>query len=69
VPPHGRPQNFFQGHKRRFACPLQAAEDVKQIDVHKTLYLFCAKKKISIVTATVANSVPSKKITLSKCLV
>jgi len=41
---------------------LQVADDATQIDVHKTLYPFCAKKKMPNVTATVANSVPSKKI-------
>jgi len=33
-----------------------------QIDVHKTLYPFWVIKKMPNVTATVANSVPSKKI-------
>ena len=33
-----------------------------QIDVHKTLYPFCVIKKMPNVKATVANSVPSKKI-------
>jgi len=47
--------------KRHFAHLLQVADDATQIDVHKTLYPFCTTKKMPNVTATVANSVPSKK--------
>ena len=53
---------FSGGQKRHFALQLQVPDDATQIDVHKTLYNFCAIKKMPNVTATVANSVPSKKI-------
>jgi len=41
---------------------FQVADDATQSDLRKTLYPFCAIKKIPNVTATVANRVPSKKI-------
>jgi len=49
------------GSKRYLAHLFQGADDATQIDVHKTLYPFCATKKMPNVTVTVANSVPSKK--------
>jgi len=55
-------RNFFRGEKRHFACQFQVADDATQIDVRKTLYPFCAIKKMPNVTATVANTVPSKII-------
>jgi len=58
VPPSGRPQKFFQGGKNATSSFWHAM----QIDVHKTLYPFCVIKKMPNVKATVANSVPSKKI-------
>jgi len=62
VPPSGRPQKFSVGRKRHFACQFQVADDATQIDVRKTLYPFCAIRKMPNVTATVANRVPSQKI-------
>ena len=53
---------FSGGQKRYFAYQLQVPDDATQTDVQKTLYPFCAIKKMANVTATVANSVPSKKI-------
>jgi len=41
---------------------FQVADDPTQINVGKTLYPFCAIKKMPNVTATVANKVCSKKI-------
>jgi len=64
-PPHKRPHKFFQGWTKTTFCsgyPFQVAFGATQIDVHKTLYPFCATKKMSDATAIVANSVPSKKI-------
>ena len=61
--PVGVRWNYFRwGQKRHFAYQLQVPDDATQIDVHKTLYNFCAIKKMPNVTATAANSVPSKKI-------
>jgi len=60
--PVGVRRNFFRGEKRHFACQFQVADDLTQIDVCKTLYLFRAIKKMPNVTATVANRIPSKKI-------
>jgi len=54
---------IFSGwQKRHFACQFQVADDATQTDVRKTLYPFCAIKKMPNVTATVANRVPSRKI-------
>jgi len=53
---------FSGGYKRRFAYPFQVAEDVTQIDVHKTLYLFCAIKKISNVTEQLQTVFPLRKL-------
>jgi len=55
-------RNFFRGQKRHFACQFQIADDATQIDVRKTLYPYCAIKKMPNVTTTVANRVPSQKI-------
>jgi len=38
---------------------FQVADDAMQIDVRKTLYPFCAIKKMPNVMATAANRVPS----------
>jgi len=66
VPPScGRPQKFFQEGKNDIllvSFSFQVADDATQIDVLKTLYPFCAIKKMPNVMATVANRVPSKKI-------
>ena len=67
--PHGHPQNFSSGWKRHFAYSFQVADDATQIDVHKTLYPFCALKKMPNVTATVANSVLSKKLYIKQMFV
>ena len=57
----GRPQKFFQrGQSRHFAYPFQVSDDASQMDVHKTLYPFYITKKLLNVTATLANSAPSK---------
>jgi len=38
---HGRSQTIFNwGQRRHFAYPLQVADDVMQMDVHKTFYSF-----------------------------
>ena len=73
---HGRPQKFFQPGEgkidillilfmllmtQRILLPLSKFFQ-SQMDVHKTLYPFCATKKMPNVTATVVNSVPYKKI-------
>ena len=61
---------FFQGgQKWHFAYPFQVVYDGTQIDVHKTRYPFCAAKKMPNITATVANSVPSKKIYIGQMFV
>jgi len=58
---HGRPQKLFQGGQgRHFAHPFQVSHDATQTDVHKTLYPCYITKKMLSVTATVANSAPSK---------
>jgi len=41
---------------------FQVADDATQTDVRKTLYPFCAIKKMPHVMATIANRVSSKKI-------
>jgi len=53
---------FSGGQKRYFACQFQVADNAMQIDVRKTLYPFCAIKKMPNVEATVTNRVPSEKI-------
>jgi len=59
--PMGIRKIFPGGEQRRnFAYPFQVSDDATQIDVHKTLYSFYTTKKLSSVTATVANSAPSK---------
>ena len=67
--PVGVRTNFFKGQKRHFAYQLQVPDDATQIDVHNTLYPFCAIKKMPNVTAAVANSVSSKKIYTEQILV
>jgi len=65
VPPSGRTQKFFQEGKNEIflvSFRFQAADDATQIKVRKTLYPFCAIKKMPDVMATVANRVLSKKI-------
>jgi len=37
---------FLGGQKRHFACQFQVADDATQLDVRKTLYPFCAIKKM-----------------------
>jgi len=61
---HGHPQKFFQEglQSSYFAYPFQVSDDATQMDVCKTLYPFYTAKKMLNVTATVANSVPSKKL-------
>jgi len=66
-PPMASAEIYPGGQKRHFAYPFQVVDDVTQIDVHKTLYPFCAMKKMLIVTATVA-VFPPRKFTLGKCL-
>jgi len=56
------PLEFFQGGENDILLQVQVPHDAMQIDVHKTLYPFCAIKKMPNVSATVANSVPFKKI-------
>jgi len=60
--PVGVRRNFFRGGKTAFCLSVSVADDATQIDMHKTLYPFYAIKKMPNATATVANSVPSKKI-------
>ena len=65
VPPSGFPHKFFQEGKNDIllvSLSFQVADDAMQIDVRKTLHLFCDIKKMPNVLATVANRVPSKKI-------
>jgi len=52
---------FPGGEKRQFAYPFQVAGNATQVDVHKTFYPVCATKQMPNVTATIANSAPSKK--------
>jgi len=65
VSPSGRPHNFFQEGKNDIllvSFSFQVADDATQIDVRKTLYPFCAIKKMPNVMTTVVNRAPSKKI-------
>ena len=62
MPSSGRPRKFFHEGKNDillFSFSFQIADDATQIDVRKTLYPFCAIKKMPSVMATVANRVPS----------
>ena len=47
-------RNFLRGGQRRhFAYPFQVANDAMQMDVSKTLYVFCTTKEMSYVSAIV----------------
>jgi len=50
-------RNFSRREQsRHFAYSFQVSDDATQINVHKTLYPFYTTKKLTNVTATVANS-------------
>jgi len=58
-------RNFSRGGPcSHFVYPFQVFDDAVQTDVHKTFYPFYTTKKMLNVTATVANSAPSKDISV-----
>jgi len=59
---------IFSGEQKRHFAYQFVAADATQIDINKMLYPFYTIKKMPNATATVANSVPSKKIYTDKCL-